>query len=256
MSNKQRQEYRIAGQKTWELVRKAYLDGASARECAERFGLSEHGIRKRISKEGWTKRDYARALEVRRMREADEAAWEAPACAPPPPARLFDDYLASPRAADAPAPGPAPETLERAALNSLGAALAKGRAADARAFVGVAEAMRKRANETRSSDEARTQAAASDNMRQTADKEQMAIDIFRLAAHLANCIVHAPDAAPAIFVDLIAEMRRHFFGEGDEAALAAAKRDAQYSRRYFQLSEEAWQKALDEAVRDGRENLS
>jgi len=63
--SKQRQKYKIAGAATWELIRAAYLGGESAPALAERFGVNVHGIRKRITKEGWTKRDYAAALEAR-----------------------------------------------------------------------------------------------------------------------------------------------------------------------------------------------
>ena len=65
MSKTERQQYKIAGPATWELIRAAYLGGDSARALAERFGVSEHAIRKRISVEKWTKREYAAALEAR-----------------------------------------------------------------------------------------------------------------------------------------------------------------------------------------------
>ncbi|MBK8545020.1 MAG: hypothetical protein IPL62_16645 [Caulobacteraceae bacterium] len=65
MSKTERQQYKIAGPATWELIRAAYLGGDSARALAERFGVSEHAIRKRITVEKWSKRDYAAALEAR-----------------------------------------------------------------------------------------------------------------------------------------------------------------------------------------------
>ena len=65
MSKTERQTYKIAGPATWELIRAAYLAGKSATTLAERFGVSTHAIRKRITVEKWTKRDYAAALEAR-----------------------------------------------------------------------------------------------------------------------------------------------------------------------------------------------
>ena len=65
MTKTERQQYKIAGPATWELIRAAYLGGESAWALAERFGVSEHAIRERISVEKWTKHDYALALEAR-----------------------------------------------------------------------------------------------------------------------------------------------------------------------------------------------
>ena len=74
MSKTERQQYKIAGPATWELIRAAYLGGDSARSLAERFGVSEHAIRKRITVEGWTKRyDAARTDDIPAMDQV--AAW-------------------------------------------------------------------------------------------------------------------------------------------------------------------------------------
>jgi hypothetical protein len=56
--------YTYAGPRTWIVIRERYLAGASAPSLAERFGVSVHSIRKRIYKEGWTKRSLAEARDA------------------------------------------------------------------------------------------------------------------------------------------------------------------------------------------------
>lgn len=59
-----RKPYTYFSERVWARCRKAYLDGDSARLVSERFGPTVHAIRKRISKEGWTKRSLLVAQEV------------------------------------------------------------------------------------------------------------------------------------------------------------------------------------------------
>jgi transposase len=155
MSKTERQQYKIAGPATWELIRAAYLGGESARALAERFGVSEHAIRKRISVEKWTKRDYAAALEARgvvrekqkpnfieegvlreEMRVAAEAreasAREAELSA------LVEQIASQDDAAGIAA------ALERRALAQASAAMVQGRSKEAQALASMAEMMRKR----------------------------------------------------------------------------------------------------------------
>lgn len=61
---KTRKNYRIRGKRIWALARARYLAGESARAVAEALGLTEYAIRKRISREGWSKRALAEAEEA------------------------------------------------------------------------------------------------------------------------------------------------------------------------------------------------
>lgn len=156
MTTSQRNKYKIAGPQTWELARAAYLAGDSARVVAERFGLTTAAIRRRARKEGWTKRDFAEALEARGI---------AP---PPPPAApnyvepeveramarqkvdeqrdaeihaWIEKVAAEEDALDI------ADALERRALAEASAALVQGRSKDAQALASLAETMRKRSSE-------------------------------------------------------------------------------------------------------------
>ncbi len=61
---KPRNHYRIRGKRIWALAQAGYLAGESARAVAERLGLTEYAIRKRISRQGWSKRSLAEAEEA------------------------------------------------------------------------------------------------------------------------------------------------------------------------------------------------
>lgn len=145
--------------------------------------------------------------------------------------------------------GAAPETLtpaelEQRALAQAGAALSRGEAAGAKAMTAVAEQMRKRVEEERQREEALRTQAVSQVAEVKRCRELELAEKFRYAAFLAYCMVHNPKAAPAIFVDLVAGIRREAFGEGDEESYAAARRSAQDSRRYFELDEDTWDAAM------------
>ena len=266
MSKPERQKYKIAGPATWELIRAAYLAGESAPALAERFGVSAHAIRKRITVEKWTKRDYARALEARglpppvRPKAVNIAERFAAQYAPPPEAAepehpfmalvaaLKDASAAAERgqsnapeeAATEQSPGETAAALERRALAQASAAVANGRANDAKSFATFAEQMRKRVDEER----AVLAAEAHKEHKVFKNREAELVGKFRYAAMLAYCMAHDPRGAPAIFVDHIAAARREAFGEGDEESLAEARKSAEESRRYFNLDEERWQAAF------------
>jgi hypothetical protein len=275
MSKPERQKYKIAGPATWELIRAAYLAGESAPALAERFGVSAHAIRKRISVEGWTKRAYAEALEARGLAPPEKpktvnfaerfAASYVPPPAPVAPsedAHPFMDLVAALKEASAAAErGQANETegaateqtpaetaaaLERRALAQASAAVSKGRASDAKSFAAFADQMRKRVDE----DRAAVAAEAHKEHKVFKEREAELVGKFRYAAFLASCMVHNPEGAPAIFVDCIAAVRRDAFGEGDEESLAAARASAEESRRYFGLDEERWQAAFAATARE------
>lgn len=262
MSTPPRHKYKIAGPATWELIRAAYLAGESAPALAERFGVSAHAIRKRISVEGWTKRAYAAALEARGLAAPARpkavnvaerfAAQYTPPLAPPEPEHPLMALVSALKDASAAAergqaheagddvPAESAAELERRALAQAGAAITNGRAGDAKSFAAFAEQMRKRV------DEERAALAAEAQQEHVAFKNREAelVGKFRYAAMLAYCMAHDPRGAPAIFVDHIAAARREAFGEGDEESLAEARKSAEESRRYFNLDEERWQAAF------------
>lgn len=157
MTSKERQNYKIAGPATWELIRAAYLDGESARALAERFGVTEHAIRKRISKEGWAKRDYAVALEARGLEppEARRLGYVEGRVAREQARQAAEAKLEHERAAELDAwvdkisaeeeAFAIADALEKRALAQAGAAMVQGRSKEAQALAGLAEQMRKRA---------------------------------------------------------------------------------------------------------------
>lgn len=155
MSKTERQQYKIAGPATWELIRAAYLGGESATTLAERFGVGVYAIRKRITVEKWTKRDYAAALEARGvvrekqkpnfieegvLREQMRVAAEAREVVERETemSSLVEQIAASEDAADIAA------ALERRALAQASAAMVQGRSKEAQALASMAEMMRKR----------------------------------------------------------------------------------------------------------------
>jgi hypothetical protein len=96
---------------TWELVRAAYLSGLSATVVARRFGVTLSCLRKRASREGWTKAALARAN------------------APALPAE------------ERPKPSLDPRVLVKTSLEQAALALADGRPFAARACASAGEAM-------------------------------------------------------------------------------------------------------------------
>lgn len=139
--------------------------------------------------------------------------------------------------------------LERVSLNLLAEMLSRQRIADARALVVVMEALSRRALMEAAQAEA---AAARLSTGEREANEQEAIDRFRVALHIAHHMLHDPENAPAIYVDLIAEWRRTQLGEGDEAALAEARKAAIEASGYFRFPGQAWPKSLA-ALEDEKE---
>lgn len=54
---KERRPYKIRGPETWALIRESYLAGASAKQLARRYDVTEWAIWRRAWKQGWTKTD-------------------------------------------------------------------------------------------------------------------------------------------------------------------------------------------------------
>jgi hypothetical protein len=59
-----RKPYTYFNERVWARARQAYLDGDSARLVSERFGPTVYAVRRRISREGWTKRSLLVAQEA------------------------------------------------------------------------------------------------------------------------------------------------------------------------------------------------
>jgi hypothetical protein len=254
MSKPERQKYKIAGPATWELIRAAYLAGESAPALAERFGVSAHAIRKRISVEGWSKRAYAEALEARGVAPPEKpktvnfaerfAASYVPPPAPVAPseeAHPFMDLVAAlkeastvadagksrePEAVSAEPPVESAAELERRAMAQTGAALSKGRANDAKMFAALADQMRKRMAEEALPAEQRR--SVTDD-----DRHDFTYDLFGKIAYVAAIMLHAPAMAPAGFIDLIKRWREINLGEGEDSAELVARRIAEANAHYL-----------------------
>ena len=107
-----------------------------------------------------------------------------------------------------------PAELERRAIAQAGEALARGDASEARALTAVAEQMRKRAEEEKAS-----AVAAEEVAEQTAEQEeQIVLQIFKLAAHVASAMAHDPNTAPMVFLQMIKRWREINLGEGEADA--------------------------------------
>lgn len=107
------------GPETWDRVREAYVAGESGPSLARRFDVGLHNLRKKASREGWTRSAVAAALD--RALPPEPVVAEADAGEPAAPT-------------DAPA-------VRRRALARADALLAEGRAAEALAQLKAAEAL-------------------------------------------------------------------------------------------------------------------
>lgn len=229
MSKTERQQYKIAGPATWELIRAAYLGGESARALAERFGVGEHAIRKRITVEKWSKRAYAAALEARGvireqpkpnyieegvLREELRMAAEAREAAEREAemTSLVDRIAAEEEAADIAA------ALERRALAQASAAMVQGRSKEAAALASMAEMMRKRA----------------------------------AAAPMTPApVVAAPVAAPPVGAEASsAELEKRAMAQADAALSEGRANDAKI---YMALAEHMRKRAEDESAAEAEE---
>lgn len=97
---REKRPYKIRGPETWALIRESYLGGASAKQLARRYDVTEWAIWRRAWKERWTKTDRVEA-------RAPEAL--------------------SPRPLPGAASGGDPAALKRRALLGVEHALAAGR---------------------------------------------------------------------------------------------------------------------------------
>lgn len=228
MSKTERQQYKIAGPATWELIRAAYLGGESATTLAERFGVSTHAIRKRITVEKWTKRDYAAALEARGvsrekqkpnfieegvLREEMRVAAEAREVA----AHDADmSALVEQLVSDGDASGIA-AALERRALAQASAAMVQGRSKEAASLAALAEMMRKRV--------ASAPPAAVIAPREPEIVQLSAADLEQRALAQVSAALERGEAGDARALTAVAELFRKRSEEERERAEALAARE-------------------------------
>jgi len=119
---RRRAPYRKAGKAVWTLIRQRYLAGESAPALADIFNVTQYAIRRRISREGWSKQAAA------------EAAAEAViAAAEPAPLALVGVVLATEDAATG------PRAAARAALDQAVRMMRGGRMKSAAEAARVAD---------------------------------------------------------------------------------------------------------------------
>lgn len=116
------------GPETWRRVREAYLAGESARAVALRFDVGESNVRRKAMLEGWTRRTYAEAHDLKPMRcEGD---------APAPAIGSLEDLDALPE----PPPVDADQAIRKAARRAAWL-IGKGQATEAMALLRAAETL-------------------------------------------------------------------------------------------------------------------
>lgn len=119
---------------TWELILKEYREGATARELALKWRVSQHAVRKRITMHDSTKRDWgdSQAITQAVLREAELAK----ARANTPEAKAARLFAADP---DEDAAAGDPGELARAAVLASGRAMRGQLWTEARTLAGLAE---------------------------------------------------------------------------------------------------------------------
>ncbi|MFT4913745.1 MAG: hypothetical protein ACI9YM_002346 [Brevundimonas sp.] len=119
---------------TWELILKEYREGATARELALKWRVSQHAVRKRITQHESTKRDWGdrQAIAQAVAREAELAQ----ARANRPEAKAARLFATDP---DEDAAAGDPAELARAAVLASGRAMRGQLWTEARTLAGLAE---------------------------------------------------------------------------------------------------------------------
>ena len=125
--------YRLSTE-TWEVILKEYVEGATGVELARKWRVSEHALRKRITRHKATKRDWGDAQAITQAAMRTEALAEARANDPEArAARLFDGIdLEDEDDGDA-------LVLARVALLASGRAMRERLWIEAKALAGLAE---------------------------------------------------------------------------------------------------------------------
>ena len=126
--------YRLSDD-TWEIICKEYREGATAPFLARKWRVSEHAIRKRVTKHGATKRAWGDAQAIgqalAREAELEEARRNSPEAVA---ARLFDGIAGLDEAEEGD-----PAALARVATRASCRAMTGRLLAEARALAGLAE---------------------------------------------------------------------------------------------------------------------
>ncbi|OYX57255.1 MAG: hypothetical protein B7Y86_05990 [Brevundimonas subvibrioides] len=119
------------GPETWTRVREAYLAGEPAPSVAQRFDVSLANIRKKASREGWTRHAMARRYDLKPVRGAPDGP--RPAIGPLPDA-LNLPFEPNER------PVKVREAIERAGARAAWL-LSEGRAGEAEVLIRAARAL-------------------------------------------------------------------------------------------------------------------
>lgn len=118
---------------TWEVILKEYVEGATVPELTRKWRVSEHALRKQITEQGMTKRDWGDAQAITQAAMREEALAEARANDPDArAARLFDGIDLDEDDGD-------PVVLARAAILASGRAMRGRLWSEAKALAGLAE---------------------------------------------------------------------------------------------------------------------
>ena len=130
------------GPETWARVREAYVAGEPAASVCLRFDVTVHNLRKKASREGWTRSRVAAETDLKPIRGAPDAPHPpspAPPGGPQPPSTDHIDPETG-VVTLAPATLPPGLALERA-LTDAARRLAEGRATEALALMRAAETL-------------------------------------------------------------------------------------------------------------------
>lgn len=119
------------GPETWAKVREAYLAGEPAASVAQRFDVSLANIRKKASREGWTRHAMARRHDLKPIRGAPDG--------PPPAIGPLPDALNLPFEPNE-RPVRIVEAVERAGARAAWL-LSEGRAGEAEVLIRAARAL-------------------------------------------------------------------------------------------------------------------
>lgn len=164
--------YRLSGE-TWAIILDEYRDGATVPELSERWRVSRHALRKRITVHGATKRDWGDA-QAREQAQARERAQAERAAAE---AARAEALFAPPDGDEPEAAGDLAEAAMRASARAM-----RGRMWDeARALAQLAEAYGRMAQRT-------AQLAARTRDREAVTLEDIPLDLAAaLALDLDGC---------------------------------------------------------------------
>lgn len=134
-----RNPYKFRGPNTWAMVREAYLAGETAESVALRFDVGASAMKRRMHKEGWTRRDHAAAIDPVAPRRTPGPS--APRLEASPLPAASDAPPEPPVASSRPPPDPTAAELARWSIRQAAQALGEGRMADARGLSQMAESL-------------------------------------------------------------------------------------------------------------------